>query len=239
MHTYHFLAEIDGISIGQPVAFAQLSPWFRNITMEQSSQGTVLIFVVKSCTWPRDVAMNEATIEVEEFLDRLSLIDDHRVGVLSYTGYTDDNGNFHKKRRESGGCFAKATAGIPDPLSYYALDRQKNLLVDKINPGLARLHRVAQGMPNGIGKYMLLYGALQVMFGETQAEVDRQLLAIRPDTLMVQGKHRAETILSRLRNLIAHPENDIDVQTLSGQVEMYCPMLIEIVRNELVRQVKT
>lgn len=237
MYAYHFLAEIDGISVGQPVAFAQLSPLCRNIAMEQSTQGTVLIRVSKSRTWPEDVALNEATMEVEEFLDRLSLIDNHRVGALRYSGYSDENGNFHK-HRDSGGCYAKLTAGLPDPLAYYALERQNKLLVGRVNPGLTRLHRVAQGMPNGIGKYLLLYGALQVMYGETQAEVDRQLLSVRPDTLMVNGKHRSETILSRLRNMIAHPENDVDVQTLSTQAEKYCPMLIEIVRNELVRQIQ-
>ncbi len=177
-------------------------------------------------------------MEVEEFLDRISLVENHRVHFVQYSGYQDDNENFHEHKTSSG-CFAKLTAGIADPLAYYANSRLKCLLTGKVNPGLTRLHRMAQGMPNGIGKYLLLYGALQVMFGETQAEVDSKLLALRPDTLMVHGKHRPETVLSRLRNMIAHPENDIDVQTLSVQAEKYCPMLCEIVRNELVRQIQS
>ena len=38
--------------------------------------------------------------------------------------------------------------------------------------------------------------------------------------------------------MIAHPENDIDVQTLTQQADKYCPMLSEIVRDELIKQVQ-
>jgi hypothetical protein len=93
-------------------------------------------------------------------------------------------------------------------------------------------------MPDGIGKFLLLYGALQVMHGEKQSKVDEFLLSVRPDTLLVEGKHRRETVVSRLRNQIAHPENEIDARTLTAQASSYCPMLIELVRQDLIRQVR-
>jgi hypothetical protein len=206
--------------------------------MEQGSANEIHIQVKKTRTWPEEIALNEATLEVEDLLDRLSLIDNHQVWSFKYTGYDDEVGTFHEPHKASGS-FGNAVAGLPEPLQYYELERQKKILVGKLNPGLTRLYRTAQGMPNGIGKYLLLYGALLVMHGETQAKVDEQLLKKRPDTLMVQGKHRKETILSHLRNLIAHPENDVDVQSLSRQAEAYCPMLSEVVRDELIRQVHT
>jgi hypothetical protein len=238
MYTYHFSAEICGISLGAPFKLVDVAPLLRNVLMEQGKPNEVIIQVVKSRTWPEDIAKNEAMLEVEDLVDRLSLIDNHRVTSVKYIGYYDGNNNFHPPPSKSG-LSATLTAGLPDPLAYYTVDRQKNILVGKLNVGLTRLHRIAQGMPNGIGKYLLLYGALQIMYGETQAKVDEQLLKRRPDTLLVQGKHRYETIVSHLRNMIAHPENDIDVQTLAGQVEMYCPMLSEIVRDELIRQVQS
>jgi hypothetical protein len=237
MHTYHYTAEIRGISLGAPVALATISPMLRNTSMEQGGANEIKIHVTKTRTWPEQIALNEATLEVEDLVDRLALIDNHRVISVQYTGYQDDGGHFHEPRK-TGGTNANAVAGLPDPVRYYELDRQKKILVGRLNPGLTRLHRTAQGMPDGIGKYLLLYGALQVMHGEAQAKVDEQLLKKRPDTLMVQGKYRSETILSHLRNMIAHPENDIDVQTLVRQAEAYCPMLSELVRDELVGQVR-
>jgi hypothetical protein len=236
MNTYHYTAEIQGMSLGMPIALATISPMLRNTSMEQGVENEINIHVMKSRTWPEEIAMNEATLEVEDLVDRLSLIDNHHVISVKYTGYHDENDNFHKPRK-TGGFYANAVTSLPDPLRYYECERQKKILSGRLNPGLTRLHRTAQGMPNGIGKYLLLYGALQVMHGETQAKVDEQLLKKRPDTLMVQGKHRSETILSHLRNLIAHPENDIDVQTLARQAETYCPMLSELVREELIGQV--
>lgn len=236
MDTYHYTAEIQGISLGVPIALATISPMLRNTSMEQGVENEINIHVMKSRTWPEEIAMNEATLEVEDLVDRLSLIDNHRVISVKYTGYHDKNDNFHEPRK-TGGMYANAVASLQDPLRYYELGPQKKILAGRLNPGLTRLHRTAQGMPNGFGKYLLLYGALQVMHGETQTKVDEQLLKKRPDTLMVQGKHRSETILSHLRNLIAHPENDIDVQTLSRQAEAYCPMLSKLVREELIGQV--
>ena len=237
MHTYHYVAEIHGIELGVPVAFSNLAPMLRNTSMEQHSSSEVLIRATKSRTWPEDIAMNEARIAVEDLLDRLSLIDNHRIISIKYIGYQNETGEFQESGTSVGSC-ATGIAGLPDPLAYYEHERQKRLLVGKLNPGLTRLHRTAQGMPNGIGKYLLLYGALQVLFGETQAKVDAALLNSRPDTLLVQGKRRSETILSHLRNMIAHPENDIDVQTLTQQADKYCPMLSEIVRDELIKQVQ-
>ena len=79
MHTYHYVAEIHGIELGVPVAFSNLAPMLRNTSMEQHSSSEVLIRVTKSRTWPEDIAMNEARIAVEDLLDRLSLIDNHRI----------------------------------------------------------------------------------------------------------------------------------------------------------------
>jgi hypothetical protein len=238
MHEYFFTAEIHGITLETPFAMATLSPFLRNTSMEQHQPNHVLIRVSKSRTWPEDIALNEATREVEDLLDRLSLIDIHRVIGVRYTGYQDDKGTPHQPRQR-GDSTCNLTAGLSDPLTYYALERQSRLLAGKLNSGLTRLHRTAQGMPDGIGKYLLLYGALQVMYGDTQAKVDAELLKRRPDTLLMQGKRRPETIVSHVRNLIAHPEGDIDIQTIARQAEAYCPMLSEIVRDELIRQVQS
>jgi hypothetical protein len=237
MNTYHYVAEIHGISLGAAVSFERISPILRNISMEQLTQNEILIQVKKTAVWPESVAMNEAALEVDELLDRLSLIDNHRIIKIKYTGYEDDNGNFHEPSNV-GGFYANAEAGLQNPFEYYELCRQKRILIGRLNPGITRLYRMAQGMPNGIGKYLLLYGALQVMFGDTQAKVDEQLLMRRPDMLLVQGKHRTETIMSNLRNLIAHPENDIDIGNLTNQAELYCQILSDIVKDELANQVK-
>lgn len=234
MYKYLYIAEIHGISLGQEFVLKDIAPMLHNSTIKQHSQNKVIISVLKARTWPEEIAMNEAILEVEDLVDRLSLLDNHRITSLKYFGYEDDNGNPHEPDTlKKIGLFGTLEAGIPNPLLYYADGRQKKILVGKINPGLTRLHRVAQGMPNGVGKYMLLYGALQVLYGEKQKLLDAKLLEKRPDTLMVQGKHRPETIISRIRNQIAHPENNVNVQTLFKQAEDYCPMLTEILRQEL------
>ena len=236
MNAYKFNVVISSISLGKSFAFKDISPLLRNSSIAQVSNDEICIEITKGRTRPEDVALNEAASEVEELLDRLALIDNHRIVSFQYVGFTDENGTFHKPSRQ-GGAFATATAGIPDPDKYYGNEQQKKILAGRINPGIARLHRTAQGMPNGIGKFLLLYGAIQVIHGDTQAKVDDYLLIEQPTILMVQGKHRIETIITHIRNEIAHPENNVDVQTLAHHAETYCPMLIDLVRKTLVSQI--
>ena len=237
MKTYSFVVEVHGVSLGAKVAFDAISLLFRNSTMNQNGPNEVVVEVAKAHTSPEEVALNEATREVDDLLDRIALIDNHRIVSIRYIGYRDESGTFHQPRRTRSSS-ATATAGLHEPSQYYGLERQRTILDGRLNPGLSRLHRIAQGMPDGIGKFLLLYGAIQVMHGEKQSKVDEFLLSVRPDTLMVQGKLRRETVVTHLRNLIAHPENDIDAQTLALHAESYCPMLIEIVRQELILQVQ-
>jgi hypothetical protein len=237
MHRYRFTVELQGVSFENKLSFATISPLIRNATLEQVSPNVVSIEILKTRSYPDSIALQEATLEVEELLDRLALLDNHRVVSCQYTGYIDDAGTLHDPvRARMGG--ATLLSSFKDPASYYSQDRLKPLFCGRLNPGLARLHRTAQGMPNGVGKFLLLYGALQVLHGETQVKVDEYLLAKRPDMLMVHGKHRSETIVSHLRNLIAHPSNDIDIQTITRQAETYCPMLSELVRAELVSGIR-
>jgi hypothetical protein len=237
VNTYSFVVEVHGVSLGTKVAFDAISLLFRNSTMSQNGPNEVLVEVVKARTWPEELALNEAALEVDDLLDRIALIDNHRVVSIRYIGYRDAFGTLNEPRR-AGGLSATATAGLPQPAKYYGLDQQRTILDGRLNAGLSRLHRIAQGMPDGIGKFLLLYGALQVMHGEKQSKVDEFLLSVRPDTLLVEGKHRRETVVSRLRNQIAHPENEIDARTLTAQASSYCPMLIELVRQDLIRQVR-
>lgn len=238
MVTYRFIATIPAISLGKKVSLAGLSPFLKNITLSQGDPKKVIIEVTKSRTWPETVAYNEASAEVEELLDRMSLIDNHKISSCEYIGHIDDHGISHEPRGR-GGSTATLTAGIPDPEAFYGLDRQRSILSGKVNPGFCRIHRIAQSMPDGIGKFLLLYGTIQVMYGETQAKVDDYILSCRSDTQLVQGKHRTETVVTHLRNMIAHPEDSIDVDALETQAKAYCPMLQEMVRIEMIKMIKT
>lgn len=237
MNRYLFIAEMPYVGLGNRVDLKSISPLLRNTAIEQSSDGELQIEVAKLRTWPENLALSEAESEVDELLDRLALFDNHRILSVRYKGFIDEQGQFHASQGKRG-FFGTPTAIITSPSAFYECEQQRKVLAGKINPGLARLHRTAQGMPDGIGKFLLLYGALLVMHGETQAKVDDYLLRERPDILMVQGKHRYETIVSHIRNQIAHPEDNIDVQTLAHQAKTYCHVLIGLVRSQIIENIR-
>jgi hypothetical protein len=209
------------IQIDNSVKFGSISDKFRNIEMFESADGKMDLIVTKRLTFPIELSINEATAEVNDLVDRLALIDNHKIDSLEYLGYEDENANFIQPKKN---VVIKAELGclIQNAQKYYENSDRKKLLTKTNNQGLLRIYRLGLGIEDKITQYLLFYGIILIINNETQIEVDKYILRAIPDIQLVDGKHRQETILTKIRNMISHPGKDIDISELYLLAENYC-----------------
>lgn len=200
--------------------FGSISNKYRNIEMFESTDGNMDLVVTKRVTSPIHISINEAKAEVNDLVDHLSLIDNHKIDSLEYLGYENESAvwvpaNNNVVIRTQLGCL------IQDAQKYYENPERKKLLTKTSNQGLLRTYRLGLGVEDKITQYLLFYGIILILSNESQTQVDKYILNVIPDIQMVDGKHRQETILTKIRNMISHPGNDIDFSELNILAESY------------------
>jgi len=234
MISYKFRLTIKGAFIDGPVSFSEISERFRNINMCPTEEGYLEISVTKRDTIPMELSIKEAKIEANEFVDRLSLLDNHYIAAMQYSGYAgSDNILVHPEFKRTKK--AILTGIISDPVKYYSQENVKNIINGTNHSSALRIYRTALGINDKISQYLVFYGVLLILKGEKQKEVDKYIKAEIPDILMVNGNNGVETIITRVRNMIAHPIKDLDMTELNIMAGDY---LIEL-RNLVLRLLKT
>ena len=77
----------------------------------------------------------------------------------------------------------------------------------------------------------MFYGILYILYDESQKKVDEYIKKIIPDILILPGKDKfpPQTIITKIRNSIAHPDENINLAEITNNVDGYIETLKEIV----------
>lgn len=234
-HKFHLVIEGLQFMKPKPINLAMISEQFRNLEIVNVSGFDYELFVTKRRTTPIEISIKEAKIEGEQFVDRLSLIENHDIVSFEYLGYLDEH---NKLQKESKGVTIKARASalLSNPSEYYNDPVRKKILKTNSNVGLKRAFRTAMSIKDDISKYLVLYGLLYILKGESQKKVDIYIKEKINDILVVSGKHRDQTIITKIRNDIGHPDEDFQMDKVSELVNDYLETLKKLVW-ELLREV--
>ena len=227
-----FEIAINGTNIKKPISLEFISEKYRNIILSQTSIDKMQLVITKRETNPINTSINEAKEEANEFVDRLILIPNHRITSFSYLGYKDGIGKFRKNGNKTQKEIT-LTSNIDNPEEYYSKPENIRLLNKKDNFGVLRIFRIALSIDDNISQYLILYGILLILKGENQKEVDKFIKDEIKDIQIVSGKNRNETIITRIRNMIAHPSNGMNMKYLNESVDNYTQTLKSLVIKEL------
>lgn len=227
MIKFKFILKIQGIYIDKPVSFVKVSDRFKNIILSPNDEGNIELIVTKQERIKFDLALSEAVIQANEFVDRLSLI--HNITSMGYIGYSGDDDILVHAEFEHGKSSTYVKI-LDSPEKFYMLDDIQNLINGKSNSSVLRIYRTALSISDSISQYLLLYGILLIFKKENQKDVDHYIKNEIPDILMVRGNRGMfETIISRIRNSIAHPTENLDVAELGTQAKNYTSELKSLV----------
>jgi hypothetical protein len=232
MIKHKFILSMNGIIFEKPVSFSKISERFRNVTISENPDGDLELIVVKQGTRSLELLTKEAKIEANELVDRLSILESHRVRSMSYIGYYDSSEKF-VPYEEKQDIKRKLFRIIRNPEFYYSQDTVKTLINSKKHSGILRIFRTALGINDRISQYLIFYGLLLILKGEKQGEVDKYIKKEIPDILIVSGNHGDETIITNIRNMIAHPPKDLDMTNLINKVNDYLDELKKLVVKSL------
>lgn len=234
MIQHQFEITISGTEISGTVSFSRISARFRNTKMTQERKDVFKLLVSKRATSPIQISIDEATIEVNDLVDRLMMIDGHNITSLTYKGYINEVGNLIIEKENHGFKFEASLKGlINDPQKFYEHEDRKAIFNKTDNLGVLRIYRTALSVSDNISKYLILYGILLIMNREKQKAVDEFIIKKLPDILIIRGKHGDETIITNIRNLIAHPTDGLDMGQLSKDVNLYIETLRDLVLKGL------
>ncbi|MBE0679839.1 MAG: hypothetical protein IH592_13850 [Bacteroidales bacterium] len=233
MSKYKFIITVHGISFKNPGSFSTISERFRNIQISTNTERNLELLVEKDdFRRSPDLVKKEAEFEANDLVDRLSLCDNHRITSLKYQGYYDRSGKFIPHQEKPRRKFA-LTAIIEYPEDYYSQSFNKAILKSKKYPGVLRIYRTALGITDKISQYLIFYGLLHILKGDKQSEVEEYIKEEITDILIVSGKKGDKTIITNIRNKIAHPPENLEMEKLNDEVNDYIHVLEELVRKIL------
>lgn len=214
---FHIL--FQSLELGQPVKFGDISEKFKNIELLPLGEKKHKLIV------DNEESEENAISLVNEFIDRISLLDSHQVSSFQYIGATSDSG-MSVNLTGTSTLRADLTANISDPLTFYSLDSNRKVLSGKINISAVKVYRYTLNIKDEISQYLIYYGLLQILISDSQEELEKYIKQKLPTIELSkriknkQGKkvEVVETTITRIRNLIAHPNNNLDLNTLKQDV---------------------
>ncbi len=228
-----FEISITGTLIKGTVSFKNISDRYRNTEMIQLPNGNLQLVITKRITRKIDTSIEEARREADDLVDRLSLLDNHFITSLDYKGYLEGE-NKLKNPKEKVEYSATWIFELDAPNKYYNNEKIKRILNKVDNLGVLRIYRTTLSIKDKISQYLIFYGLLLILKGENQKKVDDFIKNEISDILVVPGNNgKNETIITRVRNMIAHPSNERDMTQLNEKVNNYLEILQKLVLNEL------
>lgn len=236
MIRHKFALVIDGVQYMKPVDLHSISDLFQNIEMINTSGFDFELTINKRRTTHIETSIIEAKIEADQFVDKLALIENHNITSLKYLGFLDEK-NIHIHEKKDVVVSAAMTALINEPTKFYSESARKNIFNSNSNLGLKRAFRTALTIDDPISRYLMFYGILYILCGETQKKVDDYIKERIPDILIVAGKgnYGPQTIITKIRNNIGHPDESIHLEELATNVNRYIEtvkdLVLEILRK--------
>jgi hypothetical protein len=234
MTKHLFQIVFQSLEIKQPIKFDGIAERFNNIELIPISGKKHNLIL-----YNEDTAENANSI-VTEFIDRISLLDSHQVSSFQYIGKSVDN---QMTANSSGTSYVTAdlTTKIQDPLTFYNLDANKKAFKNTLNLGAVKVYRDSQNIKDDISRYLIYYGILQILISDSQKAIDDYikqkvpLIETQKRMKIFNGKEVEieETIITKTRNLIAHPKNNIYLNSIKGDVSQNIETLQQLVLNKL------
>lgn len=209
----------QSLELGQAIKFDGIDERFKNIELIPIGEKKHKLIL------NNENSVENANSIVEEFIDRISLLDSHQVSSFQYIGASVDN-RMSANLTGTSTLSADLTAKISDPLSFYNLDTNKKALTNTNNSGAIKVYRYSLDIKDDISKYLIYYGLLQILVSDSQTELEDYIkqklpsIEILKRIRMLNGNEKEveETIITRTRNLIAHPNNNLDLNILKQEV---------------------
>lgn len=232
MVKHKFQLVIDGLQFNQSsVTFEEISEDFKNIELFDLNDidSNFELIVTNQETSPIQISIDEAKRLADEFADRLSLIKNHDIKFLQYVGYFNNNEVFVLDKKVIA---LKPGTGhiIYNPKKYYSELHQKNIINDPKNSSLKRVYRNSLSLNDSISQYLILYALLQILIDGNQQQVDNYIKEKINGIPMISNRDRkSETIITKTRNMIAHPNEKLKMEELTNNVNLYLEQLRELV----------
>nr|WP_319998875.1 hypothetical protein [uncultured Draconibacterium sp.] len=232
MNKHLFEISIIGTELRGTVSFKSISEKYRNTEMIQLPNGNFQLIITKRDSYPDRISIEEAKFEANELVDRMALLPNHYISSLKYIGYKKGD-DILVEAEQDVEYSATMIGTLENPNEYYNQKEIKEILNKNDDLGILRIYRTTLSINDRISQYLIFYGLLLIMKSEKQKKVDEFIKSKIPDILVVAGKNGDETIITRIRNMIAHPSNDRDITQLNKNVKTYLGTLKNLVLNEL------
>lgn len=234
MIRHKFTLVVDGVQYLKPVDFKSISDLFQNIELINTSGFDFELTIVKRRTIDIETSIIEAKNEADQFADKLALIENHNIILLKYLGYLDEKNNLVSEKNNVV-VNVGLSALIDDPTKYYTVLIRKNIFESTANLGLKRAFRTTLSITDPISKYLMFYGILYVLCDEKQLKVDDYIKKRIPNIQIIPGNgtFTPQTIITWIRNRIAHPDGKMDLDEITNNSGRYIETLKDLVLEKL------
>ncbi len=224
----------QSLELEQSIKFGSIDDRFKNIELIPLGEKKHKLIL------DNEDSVENANSKVNEFIDRISLLDSHQVSSFQYIGASVDNG-MSANLTGTSTLSADLTAKISDPSKFYNLYTNKKALTNTNNSGAVKVYRHSLNIKDDISKYLIYYGLLQILVSDSQKDLEDYIkqklptIEILKRIKMFKGNEVEveETIITRTRNLIAHPNNTLDLNALKQEVIKNITALRQLVLNIL------
>lgn len=233
--------------LGHGIQFGEISLKFKDIELNPISGKDYELIIGLENNKSIEESIKDADLKANDLVDRLALLDSHEITNLIYIGSSIGDA-MSVNLTGSSSLDAIPTTLIQDPLSFYSLDNNIVVFNSNSNACAKRVYRYSQRIRDDISKYLIYYGLLQILVSEEQEELEKYIKTELP-TISILKRNRTfirknnqrkveveETVITRVRNLIAHPNDELDIEKLmpdvKANIESLRRMVVNILRNE-------
>jgi hypothetical protein len=243
MIKHRFEITFRSLKLGQSVQFANISGRYKDTELVPLTDRKCELSILKDTSMSIEESIEEAKLNANELIDRLSLLDCHQVLTINYLGHSDPT-VMSAILTGSSSLSADMEAFIDEPLKFYELSENIKVFDEARNLAALKIYRFSLGINDDISKFLVYYGLLQILKSDSQVELDKYIRTKDPKIeicrrkRMLHGKEEEieETIFTYIRNMIAHPSDKLDIKGLNNKIkdniEPLRKLIIEILKNE-------
>lgn len=243
MIKHRFEIAFRSLKLGKPVQFGNISDKYKDIEIIPLIDRKCELCILKDTSISIEESIKEAYLNANELVDRLSLLDSHQILSLKYLGHSDQSVT-SAILTGSSSVSADLEAFINEPLDFYKLSENIKVFHEARNLAALNIYRFSLGINDDMSKFLVYYGLLQILKSDSQVELDKYIKTKNPEIeiyrrkRMLHGKEEEieETIFTYIRNMIAHPNDKLDIKDLNQKIKdnigLFRKLIIEILKNE-------
>lgn len=229
-HKFHIIFNL--VVFDKTIQFEKISEQFKGIEIKPIPDNKYELNINIDSNLTVQDTYFEAEIKANDLIDRLSLLNQEVSSFQYILGF--DNKENTAILKGSSNLILELESYIPNPIEYYKLEENLKVFNNSKNSTIKRVFRESQSIKDDISKYLIYYGLLQILIIDNQKALDKEIIKLIKDVKIVKGnKGYDETIITRIRNMIGHPEN-IDIEELKTLVKQNIEALKKMVIVKLL-----